>query len=80
MAGRNSVLPPRPSVSCAYELCMRGAIVRLGPSNLCKAHYAFKFEAEAEEFCDRMGLRTITEKRAWCAEKMRGFGKAWKKR
>lgn len=76
MAGRNrAALLPVPRIACAYDLCLHPAIVRMNSANLCRMHYDFQAERDAELFCDAQGLKTVVERRAWCAERIHSFGR-----
>jgi len=61
---------------------MLPAIVRMaaptGWANLCRMHYDFEAERDAELFCDAQNLKTVFEKRAWVREKMGVFWKRQK--
>ena len=64
---------------CAHTDCTEPAILSrklsTGWANLCKKHDLFHVQLEANEFCERQGLYTIDQKRAWIKEKMAQFGK-----
>jgi hypothetical protein len=69
---------PRKVVSCAHDLCEHPAICRVkleaGWADLCRHHYDFHAQRQANEFCAANGLITLEQKRAYCLEKARVFG------
>lgn len=73
---------PRPSVPCAHDLCPQPALVRVkleqGWANLCRKHYEYHAQRQANEFCIANGLETLEQKRAYCMEKSKMFGQAGK--
>lgn len=62
------------AVACAHTNCPHAAIVRLqlktGWASLCRGHYEFHVQQEANEFCARSGLVTREQKYAFCKAKM----------
>lgn len=75
MAGRSKAFVPGPRVSCAYDLCLNPAMARVNSANLCRVHYDFQAERDAELFCDAQGLITVEDKREWCRKHMKTFGR-----
>lgn len=69
---------PLRTVACAHDLCPHSAIVRLklehGWACVCRHHYDFHAQRQANEFCVANGLQTLEQKRAYCLEKARAFG------
>lgn len=61
-------------VACAHTNCPHPAIVNLklltGWTMLCRGHYEFQAQREANEFCGRNGLLTREQKHAFCKAKM----------
>jgi hypothetical protein len=81
MAFKKSQQEPatRSHIQCAHDLCAHSAILRLklptGWANLCRHHYDFHAQREADKFCAENGLITLEQKRAFCLQKMLMFGK-----
>jgi len=80
MAGRRE--QPRPQaapIACDFESCGEAAIARVpgvaGMANVCKQHYSFLAQREAELFCDAQGLSSAADKLAFCRVKMKEFGR-----
>lgn len=80
MALKSSKYEPLRTVACAHDLCSDPAIARLklehGWACVCRHHYDFHAQRQANEFCAANGLQTFAEKRAFCLEKARAFGHA----
>jgi hypothetical protein len=71
---------PLRTLPCAHDLCPNPAMVRLklehGWVCLCRHHYDFHAQRQANEFCAKNGLLTLEQKRGYCLEKARAFGYA----
>jgi len=62
-----------PRCMCAYFGCEKRAICKVKVSttawsNFCYHHYLVYHQDRAEETCERLGLKTTAEKRAWILE------------
>lgn len=72
-------LAPRVHIPCAHYDCIVDATIRVktptGMANLCPGHYTEHWRRQAADYVASIGLKTTTEKRAWCLEKLRGIGR-----
>lgn len=70
---------PREAVRCAHDICQNDAMLRRklknGLANLCKSHDLFHAQQEADDYCRANGLKSQSEKRGFCATKMKQFGR-----
>lgn len=66
-------------VPCVHESCASDAILsqRLptGWANLCRHHYEFHHQRQADAFCAERGLVTVEQKQAWIKEKLGDIAK-----
>ena len=67
----------RATVPCAHDGCGDPAILSkklpTGIANLCRKHYEFHTQQEANEFCKANGLGTREQKRDWIKSHMPNF-------
>lgn len=70
-----------PQVDCCHQGCSNPAILKLktnyGWANLCKKHYELYFTIRAEQTCQRLGLNSIEQRKAWVRENARNFVKRY---
>ena len=65
---------PRPPMACGHTGCPHPAVTVLkiqGWTYLCKAHYEFHVQREADEFCRANNLITKQDKIAYIHEKLK---------
>lgn len=65
------VSEPMPFIQCSYMACQARAMVRDKDLNYCVYHYEQTQRSAGEETCQRLGLKTGAEKRAWVMDKLR---------
>ena len=72
---------PRPFVACAHDDCRYRARAKvktpLGWANLCADHYEQKYLTEARTTCERLGLVTVDQRRAYVRAAMRKLAAKW---
>ncbi len=75
----SKVEAPAKVYQCAHDLCNGNAIYRIklptGWGNVCRKHYDFHAQQEANKFCADSGLDAFEKKRSYCLQKMLMFGK-----
>lgn len=65
-----------PRTPCAFYSCARLSVVKIQTignswANFCEEHYASHFQAQAEETCKKLGLKTREQKYQWVREKLK---------
>lgn len=72
---------PRPFVQCAHMACNTSATVYLkmptGWANLCIPHYEQHFTDKAHATCEKLGLQTVSQKRAWVKDAIAKLSRKW---
>jgi len=67
----------RVTIPCAHDGCPDPAVLnkklQTGIANLCRKHYEFHTQQEANEFCRARGLVTREQKFAWIKAHMPNF-------
>lgn len=68
--------PEEPRTQCAYMACPKRAILKVKVathawSNFCYDHYQAHYQAQAEETCERLGLKTPAQMRAYFLQNAR---------
>ena len=65
--GEYTVYPPQ--AVCSHDGCFVSSLCKIktihGWANLCERHYYAHWQAQGDKKCAELGLKTITEKRAW---------------
>ncbi len=69
---RGASAPIERRTVCAFETCACLAVVKVNSANLCELHYLELAQRSAEKTCERLGLKTTAQKRAWVLANSRG--------
>ena len=69
-------------MQCAHMGCNISAICRVktptGWADFCLSHYEKFYTDKAYATCEKLGLFTVEQKRAWVREQMRALASKWR--